>query len=739
VPPLTPAQFIEKWRRAELSERAASQEHFLDLCRLLGQPTPAEHDATGAEYTFEKAVPVLGPASKGSKGDYGFVDVWWRGKFGWEYKRKGKYTSLDEAYRQLCQYREALENPPLLIVCDIARIEIHTNFTGTAKVVHTIELDRLAEPESLDLLRRVFTDPASFRPTLTAAKVTEDIADRIGGIAQPLRERGHDPHAVAHFLMKCMFCLFAEDVGLLPKDLFARVLKRAADNPDHFAPWLDELFDAMRVGGFFWGEEIQRFNGGLFDDSAAIALTAPEIGALLLAARQDWSSVEPAIFGTLFERSLDPSKRAQIGAHYTSRDDIMLIVEPVVMRPLRREWADARAEVEAQLDRRAKAKTKKTKDAADRAIADALDGFLERLASVRILDPACGSGNFLYVAIQQLLDLEKEVLTFAAQERIGQGGLIPRIRPTQLLGIEINAYAAELAQVVIWIGYLQWMRDNGFNPPRDPVLDPLQTIEERDAILAWRDAAGKPIPKYAPAAACAGKADWPEADFIIGNPPFLGSKLFRKHGLPDDYIASMYASFDLPNTSDLCCYWFELARRAVERGEGVRAGLLATQGIRGGDNRAVLKRIKDTGDIFMAWSDREWILDGAAVQVSIVGFDDGSEEERTLDATPVSDINADLSAGANLTQAKRLSENAGIAYMADTKAARSILTSQRLAHCLAPRIRRTCRTRTPSSRGSTGWTSPDGGAACSSSILALICRNPALRSTRRRSSMCEHT
>ena len=211
------------------------------------------------------------------------------------------------------------------------------------------------------------------------------------------------------------------------------------------------------------------------------------------------------------------------------------------------------------------------------------------------------------------------------------------------------------------------MRDNGFNPPRDPVLDPLQTIEERDAILAWRDAAGKPIPKYAPAAACAGKADWPEADFIIGNPPFLGSKLFRKHGLPDDYIASMYASFDLPNTSDLCCYWFELARRAVERGEGVRAGLLATQGIRGGDNRAVLKRIKDTGDIFMAWSDREWILDGAAVQVSIVGFDDGSEEERTLDATPVSDINADLSAGANLTQAKRLSENAGIAYMADTK------------------------------------------------------------------------
>ena len=173
---MTPAQFIAKWQRVTLPERAASQEHFIDLCRLLGQPTPAEHDATGAEYTFEKGVSVTAGASRGSKGDSGYADVWWRGKFGWEYKRKGKYKDLADAYRQLCQYREALDNPPLLVVCDITRTEIHTNFTGTAKRVHAVLLEEMDKPESLALLRRVFTDPDSFRPTITVQKVTEQVA-----------------------------------------------------------------------------------------------------------------------------------------------------------------------------------------------------------------------------------------------------------------------------------------------------------------------------------------------------------------------------------------------------------------------------------------------------------------------------------------------------------------------------------------------------------------------------------
>jgi len=196
---MTPAAFVAKWSRAELSERAGSQEHFIDLCRMLGQPTPAEHDATGPEDTLEKGVHVTGSASKGSKGEGGFAGVWWRSKFAWEYKRKGKYRDLTEAYRQLCQYREALDNPPLMVVSDIARTEIHTNFTGTAKQVHPIELADLDRPESLDLLRRVFTDPDSFRPTITTETVTEEVARQFAALAQALRGRAHEPHDTAPF------------------------------------------------------------------------------------------------------------------------------------------------------------------------------------------------------------------------------------------------------------------------------------------------------------------------------------------------------------------------------------------------------------------------------------------------------------------------------------------------------------------------------------------------------------
>lgn len=250
---MTPQAFIAKWRNVELSERAASQEHFIDLCRLLGQPTPAEHDATGAEYTFEKGVAVTNGASAGARGDRGFADVWWKGKFGWEYKRRGKYRDLTEAYRQLCQYREALQNPPLLIVSDIARTEIHTNFTGTIKQVHAIPLLELDRPEHLEKLRRVFTTQ-SCRPEITTERVTQEIAEQIGRIAQGLRQRGHDPHTAAHFLMKCMFCLFAEDVRLLPEGLFRRVLEGTRRDPARLTMRLTQLFAAMRTGGDVWTE-----------------------------------------------------------------------------------------------------------------------------------------------------------------------------------------------------------------------------------------------------------------------------------------------------------------------------------------------------------------------------------------------------------------------------------------------------------------------------------------------------
>ncbi len=533
--------FIKKWTRAELSEKAASQEHFLDLCQLLGVKTPAELDPTGEVFTFEKSVAVSGAASLGSKGERGFADVWYKGRFVWEYKRKGKYADLADAYRQVKQYRDQLGNPPLLIVSDIARTEIHTNFTGFKPEMHAIELADLDKQGALDTLRRVFTAPESFRPDETPEEVTKKAAEAIGAIAQGLRTRGHDPHEAAHFLMKVMFCLFAEDVELLPKGLFEKMLGKYRHDPPRLKSQMDALFGAMKTGGDFGIDEIAYFNGGLFDGAPALTLSEPEINSLVTAAAKDWSKVEPSVFGTLFERSLDPAKRAQIGAHYTSRDDIMLVIDPVIVRPLCREWDETQEKIAEQLERRVKAKTSATKRKADNEIADFFDGFQERLSSVRVLDPACGSGNFLYVAIQSLLDLEREVIVAASDEVIGIGGLLPKVRPSQLYGIEINPYAAELAQVVIWIGYLQWMRDNGFAAPKNPVLEAIDTIENRDAILAWEDEDGEPIPSWCEGAVCRGQAEWPDADFIVGNPPFLGTKMLR-----GDSATSMSNRYMLP-------------------------------------------------------------------------------------------------------------------------------------------------------------------------------------------------
>jgi len=661
------ATFIRRWSNTKLSERAASQEHFINLCQLLGQRTPAEHDATGEEYSFEKGVAVSGAASKGSKGERGFADVWWDKKFGWEYKRQGKYKTLDEAYSQLLKYREALNNPPLLIVSDIDRIEIRTNFTGFGTELHVIEIEQMSDPGVLSMLKRVFTDPGSFKPDETAEQVTEKAAKAIGSIAHALRDRGHEPHDTAHFLMKVMFCLFAEDVNLLPKGLFEQMLTKYRRDPARLKAQMDTLFAAMRTGGDFGIEEIAHFNGGLFDEAEALELTEPEIADLVAAASKDWGAVEPSVFGTLFERSLDPAKRAQIGAHYTSREDIMLVIEPVIVRHLRQAWDETKADIDTQLKRRSKATTEATKKKANKDIDDLLDGFQHHLSSVRVLDPACGSGNFLYVAIQQLLALEKEVVLYASSSKVGASGLLPRVRPTQLLGIEISPYAAELAQVVIWIGYLQWMRDNGFNAPRDPILEPINTIENRDAILTWADESGEPIPTWREGATCLGRAEWPDAEYIVGNPPFAGRGKKRRllsEMFSADYPDLLNATYELPLRagSDLCCYWFELARSATNSDRRTRCGLLATQGIRNGTNRLVLDAIWVDAHAFFAESDREWILDGATVHVSMIGFQREAADAPILDGECVAAISADLTTGVDITSARELRENRPLAH-----------------------------------------------------------------------------
>ncbi len=644
---MTPAGFIAKWSKSTLSERSACQQHFLDLCDLLGQPKPAAADPDGAFYTFEKGV-------KTADGQ-GWADVWFKGHFAWEYK--GKHKDLVAAYKQLLRYREELETPPLLVVCDMDRFQVHTNFTGTRKVVHEFDLAHLDQPANLDILRKLFTAPEALRPGQTTAGVTEEVAEQFAKLADGLRRRGVPAPDAAHFLMKLTFCMFAEDIELLPKDLFTRTVANSKNDPAKLTKFLKSLFTAMAHGDYFGADEIAHFNGGLFADADVIDLTPAEIGELLGAAKCDWSSIEPSIFGTLFERTLDPDKRSQLGAHYTSREDILTLLEPVVFAPLKREWAGVKEDCDklwAKVQAEAKKDRQRRKDSKGRRAFDRrLNEFAERLSHVTVLDPACGSGNFLYLALNGLLDLEKQVLSYASMHDTSQ---IPLVQPGQLAGLEVNPYAQQLASVVIWIGYLQWKRFNGYDIDRHPVLKPMENIHRMDAILDLSD------PDH-PA-----EPDWPAAEFIVGNPPFLGYSPIRQE-LGEEYTDALFSHYKerLSNQSDLCCYWFEKARGAIAGKRTKRAGLLATQSIRGGKNREVLQRIEHSGAVFFAVSDKDWVLDGANVHISIVGFDDGEETEKALDGRPVAAINSNLSSATDVTKARRLRENGGIGFVGGFK------------------------------------------------------------------------
>jgi type II restriction/modification system DNA methylase subunit YeeA len=431
------------------------------------------------------------------------------------------------------------------------------------------------------------------------------------------------------------------------------LLQRTRSRPTDFKDRLAGLFAAMSTGGAFGADDIAYFNGDLFTDSAVLDMSVADLETLVRVSVLDWSSIEPAIFGTLFERSLDPDKRSQLGAHYTSREDIVLIVEPVLMAPLRRRWAEAKSNVETLLEKAKGGKAGAKKFQND--LRNLLLGFVDELSHVRVLDPACGSGNFLYVALRLLLDLWKEVSVYAATN--GLTGFLPyQVGPSQLYGIEKNVYAHELASVVVWIGYIQWLNDNGFGIPPSPILRRLDNIRRMDAILAY-DGHGQPI-----------EPEWPEVDAIIGNPPFLGGKRMRSE-LGDDYVEDLFILYDgrVPREADFVTYWFEKSRRYVERKKVRRVGLLATQGIRGGANRKILDRIKSSGDIFWAQSDRDWVLDGATVHVSMIGFDDGLESERSLDSILVPKINANLTGGSDFATAVPLKANYGICFQGPVK------------------------------------------------------------------------
>ena len=687
----TAHDFIQKWRAVELKERSAAQEHFLDLCRLLAEPSPAQADPAGDFYCFERG------ATKTSGGE-GWADVWKRGHFGWEYK--GKRKNLDAAFGQLQQYALALENPPLLVVCDLDRFVIRTNWTNTVSEKYEFGLEDLREPRTLQKLKWVMSDPEKLRPGKTRQDLTEDAAAEFATLAQSLRTRGHEAGKVAHFINRLVFCMFAEDADLLPNKMFARMLEAARVSPADFPTYASTLFAAMKDGGLVGYDRIEWFNGGLFDDDEALPLTSDDIALCQRAAVLDWSEIDPSIFGTLFVRGLDPDKRSETGAEYTDRDKIMMIVEPIITRPLLAEWESVRTGIAGLIDpaRRAleeaianasgypelaeevravesrltsrpqlelfedlrRQKRVRALDAvrgslraADRALREAeehgraaFNAFLARLRAFRVLDPACGSGNFLYLALVELKNTERRVAIEG--ELLGFPPSFPAVGPEALLGLEINRYAAELARVSVWIGEIQWMRRSGFDIGRKPILKPLTTIECRNAII---NDDGTP-------------AAWPKSDVIVGNPPYLGAKLMkRKLGVRGtEAIRALYEG-RLPGFTDLVCYWFENARALIEAGEVARAGLVATNSIRKNTNLPVMHRIAATTRIFEAWNEEKWTVDGAAVDVSLICFGENGGAPARLNGETVAGINPDLTSGLDLTRAGPLRENREGAFL----------------------------------------------------------------------------
>lgn len=648
--------FIKKWSRSILKESAASQTHFNDLCAVLGIAAPVEADPTGEWFAFEAKTNKDGQR-------IGFADVWRKHKFAWEYK--GSKKDLEEALDQLRRYLPALENPPVLIVSDTKLIRLVTNFTNTAQVTLDFELEDLRIPAKVEQLRFAFEQPEKLHPGRTPQSVTLEAAAEFATIVQALRQDGHAAEDAAQFATQMLFCLFAEDIGLLKHRDFREIVEEARQDRSRFVPALSTLLKYMNEGGLFGAHRIPLFNGRLFEHHEALPLPDDAFEALWKVSALSWSEIDPAIFGTLFEWGMNPGKADLVGRHYTDPQRIRQIIRPVILNPLNNEWEAVRPQIEDLIGKALAAKRQSARTTHRNKAQRLYGGLVGRLSQITVLDPACGSGNFLYLALQEIKEFEHRIGIEA--ERMGLEREVPQVGPQNMCGIDIDDYGVRLARATVWIGQIQWMHKNGYGPPGEPILPPLETIECRDALVESRTGADDRIEWS--------EATWPSVDFIVGNPPFLGDKLMRRR-LGDSYTEGVRSVFAnrVPGSANLVTYWFEKARAALVAGQVNRVGLVSTSSIRNGSNRIVLQRIRETALIFDAWSDQEWEIDGAAVRVSLVCFarpSDPAAEEAFLDGKPVEQIFANLTGGRagtrDFTQAKRLQENRGVCFQGTIK------------------------------------------------------------------------
>ena len=709
-------EFIERWSRSGGSERSNFQTFANELCEALDlpKPDPAMAATRDNSYCFEHPVTFIHTGTQSP----GFIDLYRAGHFVMEAKqgtgaavptddaqpallpdlpgptRKGHGTrgtrrwddTMLRARAQADGYARAVSRqdgwPPFLLIVDVGHvIEVYADFSGQGQGYtqypdgnrYRITMDDLRDAKIRERLRLIWTDPHALDPSKIAAQVTREVADRLAALGRSFEGQGHEPEAVARFLMRCLFTMFAEDVDLIPHHSFSDLLKRLRGHPEHAAPALKALWQTMNTGGFSatLTTDLKRFNGGLFKEADALPLSEMQLSLLIDAASRDWREVEPAIFGTLLERALDKRQRHKLGAHYTPRAYVERLVVPTIMDPLRSDWRDVQTAAVALA----------AQDREDEA-RETVRAFHARLCDIRVLDPACGSGNFLYVALELMKRLEGEVTALLADLGEDQGALSlagHTVDPHQFLGIELNPWAAAVAELVLWIGYLQWhFRTYGQASPAEPVLRDFRNIENRDAVLTYQgtqprlDDTGAPVTRWDgigtithpvtgeavpdPQARVTvldyikpAPATWPQADFIIGNPPFIGASRMRD-ALGDGYTEALRAAYPrIPQSADFVMYWWDKAALAARgwkpgtdktRARGTRCfGLITTNSLRQTFNRKVLEpHLSDPKtplSLTYAIPDHPWVDagDGAAVRIAMTVAEAGRTPGRLLTVT----------------------------------------------------------------------------------------------------------
>jgi hypothetical protein len=740
--------FIIRWKASGASERANYQLFLTELCELIGveKPRPATNNSAEDHYCFER--PVQFDAGDG-RTTTNFIDLYKKDCFVLEAKQgadaqndsearslgllpaktkggtakrdtRGWELSMKNAKEQALRYARSLPQsdgwPPFLVVVDVGYcIDLYSDFARQGKTYipypdpqhNRIRLEDLSQETTIERLRLLFADPMALDPSRRAAKVTRELAESLGKLAASLEASGHEPEKVATFLMRCLFTMFAEDVGLLPQKAFTNLITAYKSQIDLFPDALQALWRSMDTGGFAatLHAKIRQFNGKLFKDSNALPISSLQLDLLIKAAQSDWSHVEPAIFGTLLERALQPRERHKLGAHYTPRAYVERLVMPTVIEPLREEWEASRTAavmLEGSGDIEAARKE--------------VLAFHRRLCSVRILDPACGSGNFLYVTLEHLKRLESEVTEylrhFPGQIGLDMTGAFT-VTPEQFLGLEINPRAAAIADVVLWIGYLQWHFRTTGDAKRldDPILRAYGNIGQQDAVLAferneprfkadgqlvtrWDGVSTKPHPVtgldmpdesstvtlfdyFEPK-----RAIWPEADFIVGNPPFIGSGRMRD-ALGDGYAEALRNAYkgSVPESVDFVMFWWFKAAELLREKRIERFGFITTNSIKQTFNRRVIEtQIEKTPNLSLVFAipDHPWVdsSDGAAVRIAMTVAKLGNLEGRLLSIDTEEGIigseprlnfkekngkiHADLSIGTNMTTIKQLRANANL-------------------------------------------------------------------------------